>query len=164
MLAGTEGYSNRNAHSHDRSFASASRAETGRNNRPLHVLLAGGNRLLQESIVRLLDGSGFSVVDSVDHIEGAIRRLAERPGAFDLLIVQLLGFSDVGFFDRLAQLKRLAGHSRIVLLAWPEKDLSFLSSSFDAGIDAYLEGSLSREGFRDSLDRVAAECGVSGSK
>jgi two-component system nitrate/nitrite response regulator NarL len=156
MLTGTEGYANRETPSEFGRVGQVrpndARPEAGQ----VRVLLAGGSCLLQESVIRLLDGSAFSVDGCVADIEDAIRVVEEDGGAFDLLIVQLLGFSDVRFFDRLARLRQRARHCRIVLLAWPEKDVSFLAGCVEAGADAYLESSLTQEGFRRSLDRVVA--------
>jgi len=156
MLTGTEGYSKRQSSPKLGQIGQVQRDDTRRNAGRIRVLLAGGSRLLQESVVHLLGGTRFSVEECVTDINGAIRVIQDADDAFDLLIVQLLGFSDVRFFDRLVALRQRARHCQIVLLAWPEKDISFLAGCDEAGADAYLESSLSQEGLRQSLDSVVA--------
>jgi two-component system, NarL family, nitrate/nitrite response regulator NarL len=122
----------------------------------INILLAGGSRLLQEGVIQLLDNSQFSVVTCVDKLEHAIQRISQKPGTFQMMIVQLEDMNDAQFFEQLAQAKRVSGNLRIVLLSWPTKALSFLAQSFQSGIDAYLESNTSQEGFRQSLGLVAA--------
>ena len=149
MLTGTTGCPSEETSAHDEQAVE-------RSTRQVNILLIGGSRLLQESVVHLLDDSKFSVERCVTSIDHAIQAIRERPDLYDLLIVQLFGNSEVGFFENLALLKSIAGDRRVALLAWPMKDRSFLNSSFESGIDAYLESSLSQEGLRQSLDNVIA--------
>lgn len=150
MLTGTTGSPDRASDPHDEKTVGASDGNGG----DIRILLVGGSRLLQESVVHLLDDTKFTVQKCVAGVEHAIPALNEQPGLYDLILVQLFGNSEVRFFDGIAQLKVAAGDRRLVLLAWPVKDLAFLSSSFEAGVDAYLESSMSQEGFRQSLDLV----------
>jgi two-component system nitrate/nitrite response regulator NarL len=126
------------------------------NNEAINVLLTGGNRLLQESVIQLLDDSRFSVEKCVENLDQAITSLKQDPGDFQMLIFQLVDYNDVHFFERLADVKRTEPDLRIVLLAWPIKELNFLSHSYEIGIDAYLESTTSQEGFRQSLDHVVS--------
>lgn len=122
----------------------------------VNVLLIGGTRLLQESVVHLLDDSRFSVARCVENLDRAAECLREYPDGFHMLIFQLVDFNDALFFERLAEIRRTLPKLRIVLLAWPIKDLTFLSHSYDVGIDGYLESTTSQEGFRESLDNVVS--------
>jgi two-component system nitrate/nitrite response regulator NarL len=119
-------------------------------------MLVGGSRLLQEGVIQLLDSSQFSVVTCVEKLDQAVQRVSERPGAFQMMIVQLEEMNDAQFFEQLAQVKRSGGNVRIVLLSWPTKALSFVAQSFQTGVDAYLESNTSQEGFRQSLGLIAA--------
>lgn len=125
-------------------------------NGAVNVLLIGGSRLLQESVVQLLDDSRFCVADCVESLDQAIARLRQQPDNFDMLIFQLLNYNDARFFERLATVKRSEPDLRVVLLAWPIKELNFLSHSYEIGVDAYVESTISQEGFRQSLDRVVS--------
>jgi two-component system nitrate/nitrite response regulator NarL len=125
-------------------------------NEEVKVLLIGGNRLLQESVVQLLGGSRFSVEKCVDDLDQAIISLNQHPDKFHMLIFQLVDYNDAPFFERLAELKRTEVNLRIVLLAWPIKELNFLNHSYEIGVDAYLESTTSQEGFRQSLDQVVS--------
>jgi two-component system nitrate/nitrite response regulator NarL len=71
-----------------------------------------------------------------------------------MLILQLSDRNDARFFERLAELKLAYIDMRMVLLAWPIKELTFLTHSYELGVDAYLESTTSQVGFRQSLDLV----------
>jgi two-component system nitrate/nitrite response regulator NarL len=66
------------------------------------------------------------------------------------------GLQRCHIFERLAEVKRTEADLRIVLLAWPTKELTFLTHSYEVGVDAYLESTTSQEGFRQSLDYVVS--------
>ena len=125
-------------------------------NGAVNVLLIGGSRLLQEGVIQLLENSRFSVVKCVENLEQATACLDQSPDGFHMLIFQLVEYNDARFFERLAQLKRSKPDMRMVLLAWPIKDLTFLTHSYEIGIDAYLESTTSQAGLRQSLDLVVA--------
>ena len=122
----------------------------------VNVLLIGGNRLLQESVMQLLDDTRFSVNKCVENLDQAANCLRREPDSFDMLILQLVDYNDAQFFERLASVKRSEPDLRIVLLAWPIKELTFLTHTYEIGIDAYLESTTSQEGFRQSLDHVVS--------
>jgi len=122
----------------------------------VNILLIGGSRLLQESVIQLLDDSRFSVVKCVDDLDQAAACLNRNPGSFHLLVFQVLDHSDARFFDRLAEIKGIETDLRIVLLAWPIKARTFLTHSYEIGVDAYLESTTSQVGFRQSLDLVVS--------
>ena len=122
----------------------------------VNVLLIGGGRLLQESIIQLLDVSRFSVVNCVENLDQAMACLKQSPDRFQMLIFQLVENNDARFFERLAELKSIQTDLRMILLAWPIKDLNFLMHSYEIGIDAYLESTTSQVGFRQSLDLVVS--------
>lgn len=153
MLTGSTGCPANGTDSQDQDTSVRARAG---NEDLIKVLLIGGSQLLQDSVSHLLDESRFAVRKCVPGVDQAVQTLDEQPGFFSLLIVQLFGNSEVSFFESLAHLKRRAGDIPIVLLAWPVKDLSFLSNSFEAGVDAYLESNISQDGFRKSLDLVVS--------
>lgn len=125
-------------------------------NEPVNILLIGGSRLLQESVIQLLEDSRFSVVKCVESLTQAIACLRQDPDRYNMLICQLLNYNDARFFERLAEVKRTEADLRMVLLAWPIKELNFLSHSYEIGIDAYVESTISQEVFRQSLDRVVS--------
>ncbi len=125
-------------------------------NGAVKILLIGGSRLLQESVIRLLEDSRFSVVKCVENLEQAMACLRQSPGSFHMLIFQLVDHNDALLFERLAEVRRAEADARMVLLAWPIMDLIFLTQSHEIGIDAYLESTASQEGFRQSLDLVVS--------
>lgn len=120
----------------------------------VNILLIGGSRLLQESVMQLLEDSQFSVVKCVEDLDQAADCLRKNPDSFQMLIFQLMDHNDARFFERLAEIKRTEAELRMVLLAWPIKDVTFLTHSYELGIDAYLESTTSQVGFRQSLDLV----------
>lgn len=119
------------------------------------VLLVGGSRLLQEGVAQLLEDSQFFVRSCVTSLDQAARQLKDQPDAFDMLIVQLVDSCEARFFERVSQLKQVAGKRPVVLLAWPVMEASFVAGSFETGVDGYLESSMSQEGLRQALDQVA---------
>jgi len=129
---------------------------TGLKGSAVNVLLIGGSRLLQESVVQLLDDSRFSVVKCVETLDQATTCLRQSPDRYQMLIFQLVEYNDARFFERLAEIRRAQADMRLVLLAWPIKELTFLTHSFDIGVDAYLESTTSQEGLRQSLDMVVS--------
>jgi len=64
---------------------------------------------------------------------------------------QLVDYNDEHFFERLSEIKRTEAYLQIALLGLPIKELTFLTYSYEVGIDAYLESTTSQEGFRQSL-------------
>lgn len=122
----------------------------------VNVLLIGGSRLLQEGVVQLLEDSRFSVVQCVQNLDQATACLRQYPGSFEMLIFQLMDYNDARFFERLAEIRRSEPDLRLVLLSWPIKEISFLTHSYEIGVDAYLESSTSQEGFREALNLVAS--------
>ena len=125
-------------------------------NGAVNVLLIGGSRLLQESVIQLLEDSRFSVVKCVENLDQAMACLRQSPDSFHMLIFQLVDYNDARFFERFAEVKRTGADLRMVLLAWPIMKLTFLTHSYEIGIDAYLESTTSQEGFRQSLDLVVS--------
>ena len=123
-------------------------------NNVVNILLIGGSRLLQESVMQLLEDSQFAVVKCVEDLDQAADCLRKNPDSFQMLIFQLMDHNDARFFERLADIKRGETDLRMVLLAWPIKDVTFLTHSYELGIDAYLESTTSQVGFRQSLDLV----------
>jgi len=122
----------------------------------VNVLLIGGSRLLQESVIQLLEDSRFSVVECVENLDQAMSCLEQNPDRFNMLIFQLVDYNDALFFERLAAVKRSEADLRMVLLAWPIKEQVFLTHTYEIGIDAYLESTTSQEEFRQSLGRVVS--------
>ena len=122
----------------------------------VNVLLIGGSRLLQESVSQLLEDSRFSITQCVEDLDQATVCLRQNPEKFDMLILQLVDRNDARFFERLAELKRSDVDLRMVLLAWPIKELTFLTHSYELGVDAYLESTTSQVGFRQSLDLMVS--------
>jgi hypothetical protein len=122
----------------------------------VNILLIGGNLLLQESVIQLLEDTRFSVIKCVENLDQATVCLGWDPDGFDMLIFQLVDYNNAHLFERLAEVKRTEANLRIVLLAWPTKELTFLIHSYEVGIDAYLESTTSQEGFRQSLDYVVS--------
>ena len=122
----------------------------------VNILLIGGNRLLQESVIQLLENTRFSVIKCFENLDHATVCLGRDPDGFDMLIFQLVDYNDAHFFERLAEVKRTEADLRIVLLAWPIKGLTFLTHYYEVGVDAYLESTTSQEGFRQPLDCVVS--------
>ena len=110
--------------------------------------------MLQESVIQLLEDTRFSVIKCVENLDQATVCLVWDPDGFDMLIFQLVDYNNAHLFERLAEVKRTEADLRIVLLAWPTKELTFLAHSYEVGVDAYLESTTSQEGFRQSLDYV----------
>lgn len=71
-----------------------------------------------------------------------------------MLILQLVDYNDAQYFERLPEVRRTGADLRIVLLAWLIKELTFLTHTYEVGVDAYLESTTSQEGFRQSLDHM----------
>jgi two-component system nitrate/nitrite response regulator NarL len=119
------------------------------------ILLIGGSRLLQDGVIQLLDDSRFAVKGCVTSLDQAARQLMEQPDTFDMLIVQLVDTGEARFFERLSQLKQVAGERPVVLLAWPVMELTFVAGSLETGVDGYLESNMSQEGLQQALDLLA---------
>jgi two-component system nitrate/nitrite response regulator NarL len=122
----------------------------------VNILLIGGSKLLQESVIQLLDDSRFSVAECVENLDLGMACLRKNPGKYQMLVFQLIDHNDARFFERLAEIKRTDADLQMVLLAWPIKELTFLTHSYELGVDAYLESTTSQVGFRQSLNLVAS--------
>jgi len=106
---------------------------------------------VQESVTQLLEDNRFSVLRCVENLNQATACLKQNRNSF-----QLVDYNDARFFERLAEIKRTETDVRMVLLSWPIKELTFLTHSYELGIDPYLESTTSQDGFRQSLDLVVS--------
>ena len=65
----------------------------------VNILLIGGNLLLQESVIQLLEDTRFSVIKCVENLDQATVCLGWDPDGFDMLIFQLVDYNDAIFLS-----------------------------------------------------------------